>query len=163
MKTVLKIFGSDVRSLSRRLFASAVIVAVAFLPALYAWVNIYANGNPYANTGNISIALASNDPGITLDDGTYMNLADEVFEEQKKSDKIDWQFPDTADEAIEGVRSGKYYAAVIFEENFTYNMYHFEQALLDKKAPLTYYENGKKNAVAAKITETAAGNLQESI
>ena len=163
MKTVLRIFASDIRSVSRRLFASAIIVAISFLPALYAWVNIYANGNPYANTGNISIALASRDPGITLEDGTHINMADEVFEEMKASDKIDWQFPDSAEEAIEGVRSGKYYAAVVFEDNFTYNMYHFEQALLDDRAPLTFYENTKKNAVAAKITETAAGNLQESI
>ena len=42
-------------------------------------------------------------------------------------------------------------------------MYHFEQALLDKREPLTFYENTKKNAVASKITETAAATLQESI
>ena len=151
------------KSLSRHFFALAIIVAISGLPALYAWVNIYANGNPYANTGEIKIALASRDPGIDLEDGTHINMADEVFEEMKGNNKIGWQFPGSAEEAIEGVKSGEYYAAVIFEDNFTYNMYHFEQALLDDKAPLKYYENGKVNAIAPKITETAAGNLQESI
>jgi putative membrane protein len=42
-------------------------------------------------------------------------------------------------------------------------MYHFEQALLYDKAPLTYYENAKKNAVASKITDTAASTLRENI
>ena len=163
MRTILSIFRNDIGSLSRRFFALAIIVAISVLPALYAWVNIYANGNPYANTGEIEIAVASLDPGLDLEDGTHINMAEEVFEDLKTSDKIGWQFPETAEEAIEGVRSGRYYAAVIFEDNFTYNMYHFEQALLDDKAPLKYYENQKRNAIAPKITETAAANLQQSI
>lgn len=163
MKDIFRIFGNDVRSVSRQFFAVAIIIAICILPALYAWVNIYANGNPYVNTGNIRIAVASSDPGIDLDDGTHVNMADEVFEELHESTSIGWQFPDTPDQAIAGVESGEYYAAIIFEDNFTYNMYHFEQALLDEEAPLTYYENAKKNAVASKITQTAAATLQENI
>ena len=160
---IFRIFASDIKAVSRQFFAVAIILAISVLPALYAWVNIYANGNPYVNTGNIKIAVASNDPGITLDNGKHVNMADEVFDELKESTSIDWQFPESADEAVAGVESGKYYAAIIFEDNFTYNMYHFEQALLDKREPLTFYENTKKNAVASKITETAAATLQESI
>ena len=163
MRTILSIFAGDIKSVSKRFFALAIIVAISVLPALYAWVNIYANGNPYANTGDIKIAVASLDPGIDLDDGTHVNMTDEIFEDLRTSDKIGWQFPKTAEEAIEGVRSGEYYAAVVFEDNFTYNMYHFEQALLDEDAPLTYYENQKKNAIAPKITQTAATNLQQTI
>lgn len=149
--------------MSRRFFALAIIVVISVLPALYAWVNIYANGNPYANTGGISIAVASLDPGIDLEDGSHIDMTEEIFEDLRGSDKIGWTFPESADEAIAGVRSGKYYAAIIFEDNFTYNMYHFEQALLDKKAPITYYENAKKNAIAPKITDTAATTLQQTI
>ena len=163
MKTILKIFRDDIKLLSRRFFASAVIVAISVLPALYAWVNIYANGDPYANTGDIKIALASYDTGIDLEDGSHVNMAEEVFEEMKDSDKIGWQFPGSPTDAINGVKSGEYYAAIIFEDNFTYDMYNFEQALIDDKEPLTYYENAKKNAVASKITETAASTLQDSI
>ena len=150
MRTILSIFKNDIVSVGRRFFALAIIVAISVLPALYAWVNIYANGNPYANTGEIQIAVASLDPGLDLEDGTHINMAEEVSEDLRTSDKIGWQFPESADEAIEGVRSGRYYAAVVFEDNFTYNMYHFEQALLDDRAPLTYYENQKKNAIAPK-------------
>ena len=139
------------------------MVAISVLPALYAWVNIYANGNPYANTGGIQIAVASRDPGLVLEDGKHINMAEEVEDDLRQKDTIGWQFPGSADEAIEGVKSGRYYAAIIFEDNFTYDMFHFERALLDEKAPLTYYENAKKNAVASKITETAATTVQASI
>ena len=90
MRTILSIFGNDVRSVCRRFFALAIIVAISALPALYAWVNIYANGNPYANTGDISIAVASLDPGLDLEDGTHVNKAEEIFEDLKGSDKIGW-------------------------------------------------------------------------
>ena len=163
MRTILSIFKGDISSVSRRFFALAIIVAISVLPALYAWVNIYANGNPYANTGEIQIAVASLDPGLDMEDGSHINMAEEVEEDLKKKDTIGWQFPDTAEEAIEGTKSGRYYAAIIFEDNFTYNMFHFEQALLDDKEPLTYYENAKRNAVASKITQTAASTVQESI
>ncbi len=163
MRTVFSIFVNDIKSVSRRFFALAIIVAISALPALYAWVNIYANGNPYGNTGNIKIALASRDPGIDLEDGTHVNAAEEIFDEMRGSDKIGWQFLDSPEDAIEGVRSGEYYAAIVFEEDFTYNMYNFEQAMLDRTASLTFYENAKANAIASKIAETAASNLQASI
>ena len=119
MSGIFRIFANDVKSVSRQFFAVAIIIAISVLPALYAWVNIYANGNPYVNTGNIKIAVASNDPGVDLEDGHHVNMADEVFEELKESTAIGWQFPQTPDEAIAGVESGEYYAAIIFEDNFT--------------------------------------------
>ena len=163
MGTVFRIFGNDIKSIAKHFFALAIALAICILPALYAWVNIYANTNPYVNTGNIKIAVASRDPGETLEDGTYVNSTDDIFEELKTSTSIGWQFPDTPEEAIAGVESGKYYAAIIFEDNFTSNMYNFEHALSGDEVPLTFYENTKKNAVASKITETAASTLLETI
>ena len=34
-------------------FALVIAVGLCILPSLYAWFNIYANWDPYANTGNI--------------------------------------------------------------------------------------------------------------
>lgn len=159
----LQILCRDLRAVTRSLFAILILIAVAILPALYAWVNIYANMDPYGATGNIIIAVASRDPGVKLENGETVNKAQEVMDELRESTAIGWQFPDSADDAIEGVRSGEYYAAIIFEKNFTYNMYHFEHAVSDAEVPVTYYENAKKNAVASKITQTAASSLQEKI
>lgn len=163
MKNIFRIFRSDVQALVRHFFAFVIIIAIAIIPALYAWFNIYANHDPYGSTGNISIAVASNDPGTTLDDGTYVNMSAEVLDELHESDSINWIFPDSVDAAIKGVYSGEYYAAIIISDDFSYNMYHLAAALSADAAPLTYYENAKKNAVANKITETAASTLQQTI
>lgn len=163
MNAIFRIFKSDVQALARHFFAFVIIIAITIIPALYAWFNIYANHDPYGSTGNIRIAVASNDTGTTLDNGTYVNMSEEIFNELRESDSINWVFPDSVDAALDGVYSGEYYAAIVISEDFSYNMYHLSAALSAERAPLTYYENAKKNAVANKITETAASTLQQTI
>ena len=63
MKTILQIFLDDIRSICGHFFVLVIVIAVIVLPALYAWVNIYANHDPYVNTGNIPVAVASHDHG----------------------------------------------------------------------------------------------------
>ena len=58
------------------------------MPSLYAWVNIYANWDPYVNTGNVKIAVASRDYGIDLKDGSYVNSFDNVKKDLEKNDAI---------------------------------------------------------------------------
>ncbi len=163
MKTILKIFRDDIRSITKSFFALVIVIGIIVLPSLYAWVNIYVSHDPYVNTGKIPVAVASNDPGIHHTDGSYENVADEIKDDLKKDEKIGYVFPKSADEAVEGVRSGKYYAAIIFEDNFTYDMTHFKEALASDEPALTYYTNTKKNAIASKITDTAAQNLLDKI
>ena len=73
MKNIFKIFISDIKAIVTHFFAMVIIGAVLILPALYAWVNIYANWDTYGNTGNVAIALASADLGYTLDSGEHVN------------------------------------------------------------------------------------------
>ena len=64
MKTVKMIFFDDVISLIKNFFALTIVVGICFLPALYAWFNIYSNWDPYANTGALKIAAVSLDEGF---------------------------------------------------------------------------------------------------
>ena len=72
MRNIWTIFKTDIRTLSRCFFACVVVLAIALLPSLYAWLNIYSNWDPYGSTGGISIAVASLDRGYT-DGGEYVN------------------------------------------------------------------------------------------
>ena len=135
---------------------------MCFIPSLYAWFNIYSNEDPYANTGNIYIAVASEDEGMKLEDGTTVNMGVQVIEQLKENKSIGWQFVDSSDEAISGVESGKYYAAVVIGDRFSESMFSiFFEGL--ENPTITYYENEKKNAIATKITDTAVDTLKSSI
>ena len=66
MRNIWTVFKTDIRTLSKCFFACVVVVAIALLPSLYAWLNIYSNWDPYGNTGGISIAVASLDEKSTM-------------------------------------------------------------------------------------------------
>ena len=162
MRNIWRIIRADARSLFTHFFALAVALAIAVLPSLYAWLNIYSNWDPYGNTGNISIAVASLDKGWMKEDGTQVNKGREVVEDLRTSTSINWVAVDTKEEAERGVYAGDYYAAVVIDEDFSYNMYHMLTEWTDKPT-ITYYENYKKNAVATKITDTAVSSLKTTI
>ena len=162
MKNTFSIFLSDLKKLVRSPLALAIAIGLCFLPSLYAWFNIFSNGDPYSNTGNIKIAVFSDDEGYILSDGTYKNMGDDVLKELEESSSIDWTFVKSADELTDGVESGKYYAGLMIEHDFTEKMYTVFDS--DFAHPsIKYYENEKKNAIATKITDTAVGTLQTSI
>ena len=158
MKNTFKIFFSDIKSLSRHFFAVLVVIAIMIIPALYAWVNIYANSDPYGNTGNISVAVASDDQGYE-----GQNMGESVLEGLKDNKSINWVFTGSTDKAIKGVESGKYYAAIVIGENFSRNMYDLKSALTNDESTVTYYKNAKTNAIAVKITDTAAETVQNNV
>ena len=162
MRTVKKIFIDDVIGLVKNFFALVIVVGICFLPALYAWFNIYSNWDPYGNTGALKFAAVSLDKGFTDENGEYHNQGDTIIENLHENTAVDWQFVDSADEATEGVYSGEYYAAVVVDENFTYNMYNVLTEEVDRPT-LHFYENQKKNPVATKISDTVVQTLQNNI
>ena len=159
MRNIWTVFKTDIRTLSKCFFACVVVVAIALLPSLYAWLNIYSNWDPYGNTGGISIAVASLDEGYTDADGTYENKGDDVVADLREATSINWVIVDTEEAAKGGVESGDYYAAVVIDKQFSRNMYRMLTDWTGKPA-ITYYENAKKNAVATKITDTAVSSLK---
>lgn len=162
MENIIQIFKDDVRGLGKNILALVIALGLCVIPSLYAWFNIYSNWDPYANTGNVSIAVASSDAGYTKDDGTYVNMGDAVIEQLKENDKLGWTFPATPQDAIDGVYSGEYYAALIMEEDFSQSMYDCLANGMEHPKIL-YYENEKKNAIAVKITDSGTSSLQQSI
>ena len=68
------------------------------IPALYAWFNIYANWDPYGNTGNVAIAIASDDKGYNERD-----LSQEAIETITESKSIKWVVMNSGDEARQAV------------------------------------------------------------
>lgn len=162
MKNILAIFKADVRGLVKNVLALIIIIGLCILPSLYAWFNIYSNWDPYANTGNIKIAAYSEDEGYTGEDGTVQNMGGKILDNLKENTAIGWTMVNSGEEAIEGVKSGDYYAAVVIEKDFSYKMFNmFAEGFANPG--ITYYENEKKNAVATKITDTAVSTLQQSI
>ena len=162
MKNIWKIFTKDVKQLVKQPFALIIIIGLCVIPSLYAWFNIFANWDPYANTGGIPVAVVSLDQDYTLKDGSVVNMGESVLESLHSNTSVKWIFLDTEEEAKEGVEAGTYYAAIVITDKFTYSMYNVFSDDFENPA-LIYYQNQKSNAIATKITDTVAGTLQNTI
>ena len=163
MKNVLKFHLADLRALFTHPFVLIIAVAACVIPALYAWFNIYSNWDPYGATGNIPIALCSEDEGWTDPAGGWVAQGQQIVEELAASDSIRWIVVDSAAEAEEGVRAGRYYAGLVLGRHLSRNMYDVTAALSDKEPSVIFYENVKTNAVASKIAEAAADAVEHDI
>lgn len=162
MNMIKKIFLTDLKHLCSSFFVLVIAGGVAIIPALYAWMNIYSNWDPYGNTGNIKMAIVSNDEGYRDDTGEFHNTGSQVLESMKDNTAINWQFPKTEKEAIDGVKDGKYYGALVIPKGFTNSMYNVFLENVDRPS-ITFYQNQKMNPVANKITDTVVEKVQTNI
>ena len=149
MKNIFKVFHNDFKRIRTNVVAVVVVLGLAIIPSLYAWFNILSNWDPYGPdaTSNLKIAVYSSDKGVKIG-GLSLNIGDNVVE------ALGWQFVDTMDEAVDGVYSSDYYAALIIPEDFSEKMISFLNGEVENPQ-IIYYENEKKNAIAPKITSKA--------
>lgn len=124
MSTILRIFIKDLRGICRNIFALIIAIGLCIIPSLYAWFNIYSNWDPYANTASIKIAVYSEDTGFDMD-GEYQNMGNSIIDNLKENDKLGWTFTKDMESTIDGVKSGKYYAAIVIGDNFSRSMLNF--------------------------------------
>ena len=160
MKKVLQIFCRDLKRLMHSPAAALVMVGVCILPSLYAWFNIAANMDPYGNTQNVKVAIANCDTGSHTD-SMDLNAGATIVQNLKENHQLGWTFVDES-KAKSGVRSGKYYAAIVIPKDFSESLLSILSGDL-KQPQLDYYINEKKNAIAPKITATGASTIQQQI
>ena len=163
MRNIWRIFRADWQRISASVVAVVVIMGLCLIPCLYAWFNIFSNWDPYGPdaTSNIRVAVTSEDEGYELL-GLKLNIGSMVLDGLKSNDQMGWDFVDSREEALEGVRSGKYYAALIVPSDFTGNFVSILDTDL-QHPQIEYYENEKKNAIAPKITNKAKTAVQDEI
>lgn len=160
MKNILKIYTNDLKKIFTNSMAIILAVGILVLPSLYAWFNIYANHDPYGSTGQMQIAVIIEDEGYNFKN-IEINVGEEVRKNLEANDLIDWQFL-SKDEGIEGVKSGKYYAAIEIPATFSKSLTSITTS--DFKRPeITYYANEKKNAIATKITDKVVQTVQTQV
>ncbi|NFT35683.1 YhgE/Pip domain-containing protein, partial [Clostridium botulinum] len=139
-----------------------VIIALCILPSLYAWSNIAASWDPYAQeaTSKIKIGVVNKDKGAFILDKDII-LGDEVIEGLKENDLLGWQFV-SEEEANEAIKKGKYYATITIPEDFSKDMTSIITSDI-KKGTIIYTVNEKINAIAPKLTDKGASGVQENV
>ena len=162
MKSTFEIFKKDLKNIFTNYGALIVVVALCLLPSLYAWFNIKASWDPYAEsaTSGIKVGVVNKDLGTTLN-GKDINVGNTVVEGLKDNKQMGWQFV-SEEEANQMVEEGKYYAMLTIPENFSKNLTSIVTDDIEK-GEIIYTVNEKINAVAPKLTDKGATAIQEKI
>lgn len=162
MRKIWRIFCLDVKHATKNIISLIVCVGLVVIPSLYAWFNIAGSWDPYGNTGNLKVAVANSDEGYQSDTiPVKINLGERVASNLSQKKTIGYVVT-TEDDAVEGVRSGKYYAAIVIPEDFTNDMLTvFSDDI--QQAAIVYYSNQKENAIAPIVTDKAATSVKNSI
>lgn len=160
MKNIFSIFKYDVKDVAKNIIVFVVIIGICILPALYSWFNIASNWDPYSSTGDLPFAVCSLDKGYEYKSIT-VNAGDTIIDNLKKNNQMGWDFV-SKKEAVDGVKNGKYYAAVVVPKNFSRNLFSVTTGKF-KQAKLQYYVNEKSNAIAPKITDAGVRSMENSV
>ena len=118
--------------------------------------------DPYSNTNGLKVAVANTDEGY---EGEILplqiNIGDTVISSLRENDQLDWTFTGKKD-GVEGVKSGKYYAAIVIPKSFSQDMMSlFSEEMTH--SDIIYYINEKENAIAPKVTDKGASAVQQQI
>ncbi|MEI3376301.1 MAG: YhgE/Pip domain-containing protein [Coriobacteriales bacterium] len=162
MHNVWTLFKSDLRHLFANVVSCIITIGLVVMPSIFAWYNLIACWDVFENTGHLTVAVANEDEGYESDlMPIRVNVGDMLVSALRGNDQIGWRIV-SEDEAIDGAKSGKYYAAVVIPKEFSRDMLRF---YMDdsQRAQITYYSNEKKNAISPKITMTGADTVSEKV
>ena len=162
MSRVWSFIRRDARNVCRNVISLVVCVGMVVIPSFYAWFNIAGSWDPYGNTRNLKVALACSDAGYS---GRLVpvrvNIGESVVSKLRASDKIGYTVT-SEDDAVEGVRSGEYYAAIVIPKDFSADMMTVLSS--DPHRPqVLFYGNEKENAIASIVTSKASSSVRQTI
>ncbi|MBO0961267.1 YhgE/Pip domain-containing protein [Neobacillus sp. MM2021_6] len=136
------------------------IIAVMFVPVLYAGMFLWAFWDPYDKLDELPVAVVNGDAGATLD-GDHLKLGDDLVTKLKKSKDFGFEFVDKK-EGYKELKDQKYYMVIEIPKDFSKNA----TTLMDKdpkKLELIYTPNESFNFLSAQIGNTAAEKIKTAV
>lgn len=162
MRNIWKIFKSDLKALNQNVISVILTVGLVIMPSMFVWYNVLACWDVFGHTGNLKVAVANADEGYKSDLlPIEVNVGNEVVNALRGNDQMKWVFTSEED-AIDGAAGGRYYAALVIPKSFSQEMLTFYSSDAER-APILYYSNEKKSAVAPKVTSQGADEISYQV
>lgn len=136
------------------------IIAILFIPVLYAGMFLWAFWDPYEYLGDLPVAIVNQDEGAELA-GQRLEIGDDLVRNLKKSNTFDFEIVDKK-QGYQGLEDQKYYILVGIPSDFSKNA----TTLLEdqpKKLQIMYVPNEGANFLSAQIGETAMKEIKAEV
>ena len=136
------------------------MIAILFIPVLYAGMFLWAFWDPYAGMDELPVAVVNLDEGAEIE-GKELILGQELTDKLVESKQFDFQSISKKD-ADKGLKGQDYYITIEIPENFS----EHATTLLDEdpqKLTIIYKPNEGFNFLSAQIGETAMDRIRAEV
>ncbi|MEH7011298.1 YhgE/Pip domain-containing protein [Neobacillus niacini] len=136
------------------------IIAILFIPVLYAGMFLWAFWDPYKYLGDLPVAIVNQDKGAELY-GEQLEIGDDLVKNLRKSNTFDFEIVDKK-QGYQGLEDQKYYILVEIPSDFSKNA----TTLLEdqpQKLQIKYVPNEGANFLSAQIGESAMKEIKAEI
>ncbi|WP_462408924.1 YhgE/Pip family protein [Neobacillus sp. Marseille-QA0830] len=136
------------------------ILAVLFIPILYAGMFLWAFWDPYAKLDQLPVAIVNQDKGAELD-GQQLKLGKDLVKKLTNGNQFKFQTL-SKDEAFKQLNNQKFYMLIEIPKDFSENA----TTLMDqnpKKLELIYTPNESFNFLSAQIGGTAVEKIKTAV
>lgn len=136
------------------------IIAVLFIPVMYAGMFLWAFWDPYAGLPNLPVAIVNEDKGAKMDE-VKLDLGDTLVEKLVDSEQFNF-IEVSKEQAEKGLNGRDYYMILEIPTNFSE---HATTLLDDKpsKLVMNYIPNEGLNFLGAQIGETAMDRVRAEV
>lgn len=133
------------------------LIAVLFLPMIYAGVFASSMWDPYGRLDKVPVAIVNEDNGVT-NEGKDINIGNSLVEKLKESNDFEWHFVSKED-ANQGIDNSKYYMTMYIDKDFS------ERSLkiATETIPIEFKVNPGRNFSGAMITTSAANTISNNL
>ncbi|QAY71162.1 YhgE/Pip domain-containing protein [Xylanimonas protaetiae] len=151
--TALRLALSELRRLSSGTLPKAALAAIALIPTLYAGLYLFANHDPYGNLGQVPAAVVVQDAGPH-----GREVADHLLDDGG----FGWQEVADAATADQGVRDGRYDAALVLGPTFSADL---ESAgrLEPQQASMTLVTDDTNSYLARTIAAQVVDKVRDTL
>jgi putative membrane protein len=160
IKESIKIFKNDIKTIKQLPILVVFLIVIICLPSLYILFTVPSAWDPYSQTSNMKVAVVNEDMGYSTN-GTHYDIGNMLVDELKNNTNFSWQFVDKRT-ALDGVKNGKYYAALIITGNFSEDLLSIETTT-PQQAKIQYIDNEKLSPIATRLTSAGANEIQTKI
>ncbi|MEH7494251.1 YhgE/Pip domain-containing protein [Neobacillus niacini] len=156
----MKGFKAELKSILTNRKVLVPIIAILFIPVLYAGMFLWAFWDPYKYLEDLPVAIVNQDEGAELA-GERLEIGDDLIKNLKESKTFDFDIVDK-EKGYKGLEDQKYYILVEIPSDFSENA----TTLLEdqpQKLQIKYVPNEGANFLSAQIGETAMKEIKAEI
>ncbi|QCB93762.1 YhgE/Pip domain-containing protein [Cellulomonas shaoxiangyii] len=163
----VRLAASELRRLAAGTLPRLALLALVVIPSLYSGLYLFANEDPYGRLHEVPAALVVSDEGATTTDAADGTTRRVDYGEQVARRLLDgdagFRWVQTSQrDAEDGVRSGRYDAALLVGRTFSADLVSSGE-FRPRQASLTLVTNDANNYLATTIADTVVDDVRDAI